>query len=467
MAFLDRHTARPLVDPGLEWRFLEGNLIGQLARETLGPGRQLALLGETAITQSAEALASQEPLYEVTMEAGGLIARADALLPVRYEWELVEVKSSKLAEDGTVKAEHIDDAAFTLMVAQMAGVPVARVSLMLLSPLFRKAGDHSLFSRVDVTELVRARANEFGGIVTTVAESLRGVNQPTPSLQLACKACDHFSSRCIGTGIDDSILRLPRLNDKTLRQLQPHARISALPDAVTLTAAQQRVVQLVKSRGVERDRTALAKLDHVLWPVHYLDFEAVMPAVPWFDGDAPYTTIPFQFSVHSLERAGAEPRHAEYLASPEEDWRRDLTVRLIEALNGDGSILVYSPYERTQINGLAASFPDLAPSLARIVSRLFDLEPFFRTGLVHHRFAGSSSIKKVLPVLVPDLSYDQLSVGNGTAAAAVFSLMKVGAYPHEECASMRAALLEYCGLDTMAMVRLHRALLSELNELRA
>lgn len=461
LVYFDRQTASAPIEPGLEWRLFEGNLIGQLAREALGPGRHLALLGEVAISESVEALATKAPLYEVTVVSDRLVARADAFLPTDDGWELVEVKSSKRAQDGTVKSEHIDDAAFTLMVAQLAGVPVARVSLMLLSATFRRGGSQDLFIRVDVTEQVQMRANELRGLIPTVREALHGSEPPTPRLQLLCKECDHFSSGCVGTGIDDSILRLPRINERALRELEPHTRISDLPDTVPLSAAQQRVVQLIKRKGTARDQAVLAKLDDLVWPVHYLDFEAVMPAIPWFDGDAPYNTTPFQFSIHTLERIGGQPQHADYLALPDVDWRRELTERLIQALDGDGSIVVYSPYERTRLNGLASLFPDLAPALTQLVSRLFDLEPFFRTGLVDHRFAGSSSIKKVLPVLVPELSYDHLDIGNGTAAAAVFSLMKTGAIAPEHHQQKRAALLKYCGLDTLAMLKLHMALLRE------
>lgn len=461
MVYFDRQVANAPIESGLDWRLFEGNLIGRLAREALGPSRVLPLLGDVAVTESTRALGTHTLLYEVTMVSDRLVARADALLPTTDGWELVEVKSSKHREDDIVKSEHIDDAAFTLMVAQLAGVPIARVSLMMLSAAFRRGAKHELFTRVDVTEKAWVRASELRRLIPTVVEALDVGELPVPRLQMACKECRYFSSSCIGAGVDDSILRLPRISERTLVGLQPHTRISQLPDTAELSSAQQRVVQLVKRRGAERDRAGLAKLDDLIWPVHYLDFEAVMPAVPWFDGDAPYTTTPFQFSIHKLERIGEEPQHIEYLALPDTDWRREITECLIQALDGHGSIVVYSAYERTRLNGLASTFPDLAPKLTTLISRLFDLEPFFRAGLVDYRYAGSSSIKKVLPVLVPELSYDNLEIGNGTAAAAVFSFMKTGVIPPEQHQQKRAELLGYCGLDTLAMLKLHMVLLRE------
>jgi hypothetical protein len=94
-----------------------------------------------------------------------------------------------------------------------------------------------------------------------------------------------------------------------------------------------------------------------------------------------------------------------------------------------------------------------------VVSRLFDLEPYLRKGYIHPGFRGSSSIKKTLPVMVPTMSYDGMAVGNGGDASGLVAMMKVGRVPEAEHATHRRALLEYCKLDTLAMVRLHRALL--------
>lgn len=461
-AFFDREHTRAAIDAGLQWKFYEGNQLGELAREILGPGIMLPLFGDEAIRASEYSLeAHTDRLYEVTISAGGLLARADALLPVEDGWELVEVKSGKEPEKGSPKPEYIDDAAFTLLVARLAGVRVTRVRLMLISRAFVHGSAAPMFASMDITEAASARAAQFSQQAPALVALLSSETLPQPVLSMTCRDCEHFATRCIGVGIADSILRIPRINEKKLSELHPHQRISTLPSKINLTETQKLVVDLVKSSSVSLDRKILAKLHEVRWPAHYLDFEAVMPAIPWFDGDGAYTAIPHQYSIHTRTAPGTAPSHAEYLAPVEGDWRRELVERLIEHLDGDGSIVVYSSYEKTRLNALAESFPGFASELQSIVNRLFDLEPFFKTGYVHHQFAGSSSIKKVLPVLVPDLSYSELAVGNGTVAAGLYSLMRVGVVSSDQYEARRRELLEYCALDTMAMVRLHDALLRE------
>jgi len=164
--------------------------------------------------------------------------------------------------------------------------------------------------------------------------------------------------------------------------------------------------------------------------------------------------------VYSLDRSDSlqsDPTHFEYLAPVDGDWRREMTELLLDQLGSSGSIVVYSSYEKTRLNALPGLYPDLAPRIAAVVERLFDLERVFKDGYCHPGFGGKTSIKKVLPVMVENLSYHGMAIGNGDDALGIFSLMRVGKHPPETHERHRANLLEYCGLDTRAMVELHRA----------
>ena len=92
-----------------------------------------------------------------------------------------------------------------------------------------------------------------------------------------------------------------------------------------------------------------------------------------------------------------------------------------------------------------------------VLERLFDLEQVFKSGYQHPGFARRTSIKKVLPVMVPELSYKELALNNGDDALGVFGLMRVGAMDIAQVPVQRTRLLEYCKLDTWAMVMLHLA----------
>ena len=88
-----------------------------------------------------------------------------------------------------------------------------------------------------------------------------------------------------------------------------------------------------------------------------------------------------------------------------------------------------------------------------------DMQAHIKKHVWHPEFRGSTSIKRSLPVLVPDMDYSDLEISNGDHASAAFYNMATGRIAPDEQEMTRAALLLYCERDTMAMVKLHDALI--------
>ena len=455
--------------PAAEWRFFVGSEVARIAHDALGDGPILpAGPLQRAQTATAQAIAAGTPLiYEATFATGHFLARADAIRRHGKGWDVIEIKSGKLPADGDparVKAEYIDDVAYTTFVATQSGLKVSRALLMLVRPDYRRgqpAG--ALLGEIDVSDRVFARVADFKDKGPAVAAALADEQRPDPNLIPACRRCEFYEEYCMGRkiGTYDPIILLPNLRGKRFEQLRPYERIGALPADADLTEPQRRVVTAFRRGPIVEP--GITVLDQVRWPACYLDFEGVDPALPWFEGDQPYEQIPFQFSLHVCDAPGRViARHA-YIAPIEGDWRRELAITLIKSLGSSGSILMYTPYELRMIHYLAKVLPDLSELLIGLGERLFDLEPIFHHGYYHPGFRGRTSIKETLPTLVAELDYKKLAVQNGGDASALFALTRTGQYPREDWDQHRSELLQYCGLDTLAMVRLH----AELVKIRA
>ncbi len=459
------HEPEAPVSPGLRWRFYAGAEVGRRARTWLGDGRLLPRTPRDdalRITQDAIGSAESRLLFEASFAWNGLIARADAIRRSANGWTVIEVKQAKLPRDGKPDGNHVDDLAYTALVAMKCGLPVDRAVLALLNPEYTLDGDAELMVELDITERALARAEELERIAREVEVVITANTRPEPALKYACRKCDYYRTQCVGKGVTDPLFLIPYLRQKRFEELRPYERISRLPPDVQLTEGQMRVVDAIRSGEPCADVHALRALDSVVWPAYYLDFEAVTPPLPWFGGRPPHDVTPFQYSLHICSTPDSDPEHREFLAPLADDWRRVLTERLLEDLGSTGSIMVYSSYEKKCLERFADLFPDLRTDLERIVGRLFDLHEIFKKGYCHPGFAGSTSIKKVLPVLVPDLTYEVLEVNNGEDAAGVFALMRVGEYAIETCDAHCQRLREYCKMDTLAMLRLHEA----INEIR-
>ena len=230
--------------------------------------------------------------------------------------------------------------------------------------------------------------------------------------------------------------------------------IREIPDDFDLTEIQRRAATCVQT-GEPWFSPELGKaLSGLRYPLCFMDFETVNPAIPRFAGMRPYDQLPFQWSVHVQRKPGAELEHHEFLATDASDPRREFISSSLPALGESGSIVVYSSFESQRLSDLAAWLPEFAERINAIQARLFDLLPVVREHVYHPAFAGSYSIKSVLPALVPEMTYEGMEVANGQDAGLAWESLVRGSVNPGERDRIRKALLDYCGQDTLAMVRL-------------
>jgi hypothetical protein len=303
------------------------------------------------------------------------------------------------------------------------------------------------------TELLRGYWNEIEKM--TAASTM-----PEPDLQLICKKCPLFWE-CLGKGVENHIFELPRLSEKRfagLKELSVYC-IEDIPDNFELTECQTMVRNCVHNQSPWVREELKWELDQIKWPAFYLDFETTMTAIPLYPNIAPYTQLVTQYSIHKCSKPGVTQAHKYYLCDHGRDDRRKLAEELIKDLEKKGSIITYSSFEKTTVNNLAIIYPDLADKLVSLVDRMVDLEAIINKNFYHHEFHGRTSIKVTLPVLVPEMSYDEFEIAEGDSASAAFACLAMGKYKSEtEVKQIRADLLKYCAQDTLAMVKLHERL---------
>ena len=372
---------------------------------------------------------------------------------------MLEVKSS--LSDTKKMPDYIDDLAYTVMVFRRVGLQAPKASLVLLSRDYR-FGDpvDRLFEILDKTDAVNERRAEFDAEANDVARVLFDETQPVPKLVSACRDCGSYKGECLGSGLDHTVLEIPSLHYRKLERLSQDGvvDVSQVPNGMKLNERQQRATQAMMSGKTVLEPGLGAALAKIQWPCHYLDFETVATVLPLYQGHGCHRQTLTQFSIHHGDSIDAEPRHSEYLADSAKDCERQLAEALIESLGDRGTVLVYSSFEKTRIGKLQESFPDLAVPLQGILDRLEDLERVIQENVYHPEFRGSFSIKNVLPALLPDLSYARLDVRDGDTAITRFARMAKGEIVGDAAQATRRQLLEYCKMDTLAMVKLHESL---------
>ena len=457
-------TRNQVVEPSEadQLRMAEGREVGRRAQLRFPGGTLVNEVDLTADAHKTQVLMDDPQvaaIFEATLLIDQYAARADTLVRDGKGWKVIEVKSGI-----NPNQEYVEDLAYTLMVAAKAGTTINAASLLLLNGSYRLGQDEtSLFAEHDMSEEAIKTAGAFDASWEAVPASALVPNPPQPALIFACRKCPHFREQCFGGDEKNHIFDLPGLREPLFDILnrQNVTRIADIPLETRLTPAQKRVRTAVATGRPVIAKRALAEfLSLVEWPAFYLDFETVKSAIPLFPNVGPHEQLVTQYSLHLCTTPGEITDHHEFLADPSGDQRRELAERLLQDLKDHGSIVVYSSFEKTMLNGLAKLFPDLSDRLSRCVDRLFDLEKAFRNHYYDPRFGGRTSIKATLPALV-GLTYDGLQIGNGDMAVARFAKMIRGEIVGSEAEATRSALLEYCKQDTHGMVLLHSVLVEK------
>lgn len=443
-----------------------GTEIGERAR-SLFPG---GVLIEESHRQREAALAhtvsvindlAVPAIFEGAFEHEGVLVRVDILQRVESKaagqasWRLIEVKSSS-----RVKDVHLDDLAIQRYVLQGAGVHVTTMCLMHINTQYLYQGGEvdlqALFTLEDVSEAVAERGvdvpNQLAAMKTAVAQAEPPSIEPDHHCHIPYEC--PFWGHCTTDKPPRWVFHLPG-SKQAVSQLieQGISTIDEIPEGTKLTLVQRRVKDNVEWISPKLG----AVLESVQYPVHHLDFETVMLAIPRFPSTRPYQALPVQWSNH-VELESGELHHEEFLHREASDPRSQLAEALIASLGGEGHICVYSPYERSVLEQLVEALPSLRGSLQGLLKRIWDLFPIIREHYYHPAFRGSYSIKSVLPAVVPALGYDDLAIQEGGQAASEYYRMVFVETDWVERAKIQEALLQYCKRDTLAMVELRRAL---------
>ncbi len=446
-----------------------GTSLGELARQRY-PGGVLVDADHRhaaeALRRTAELLHDPKvpTIFEGAFEFEQVLIRVDILERVSLgqdgacAWRLVEVKSS-----ARVKDVHLDDLALQTHVLTGAGLAVSASCLMHINTRYVYSGGEvdlsALFCIRDLTREVAVKQPEvparLSGMRTMLLAPLPPAIEPDGHCHTPyeCRFWDH----CTKDKPARWVFHLPG-GERVVQQLIGRGieTIDEIPPTFRLTTVQRRMKDNVEWISPRLE----AALQAVRYPVHHLDFETFMPAVPRFPMTKPYQAIPTQWSNH-IEIEAGELRHAEYLRTDANDPREELALALLESVGKEGSICVYSAYERSMLERLAESLPTLRSELHLVIRRLWDLLPVIRDHYYHPEFRGSFSIKSVLPVLMPELSYGDLEIQEGGLAGRFYDRMVFQETDWVERVRIQEALLKYCERDTLAMVEIRRVLLAK------
>ena len=451
-------------DDGAQAVFDTGTSVGELACELFSGGERIEYTGDfgSQIAKTKELMGrGAKVIYEATFCFDGILVMVDILRIDKDGLIINEVKSST-----SVKDVYIDDASIQYYVISSLGYKVSAVNIIHIDNSYvrgEKLELEKFFHAEDVTEQVKQKQADIPKILSKFDEILSKDTEPEVDIGPQCSdpyTCDAWEY-CWRKqrGIPEySIFDISRLRSDKKFELYKSGvvKFEDIKELDKFNASQQIQIRSELSKEQIIDKEAIKEfLETLSYPLYHLDFETFQQAVPEFVGLSPYEQIPFQFSIHKDDGKG-NLEHFEFLAEVGADPRYELALNLIKFIPQDACVLAYNmSFEKRVIRRLAANYPQVSNELMAIHNNIKDLmAPFVSKSYYHPKMRGSYSIKYVLPALVPEFesAYKDLNlIHHGGEAMQAYEAM---AYmPAKEREAYKKALLEYCKLDTLAMVK--------------
>ena len=452
-----------------------GNLVEFWARKLFPSGVLIEDFGEAAADETRQYIGNKQPIiFQSTFIIGNFLARNDVL---EYDkdsacWNLYEIKGTNTTEENNEKRDHIEDAAFQYVILRDSGVKIGKINIIHLNKEYVRGDEiniHELFIIDDVTDKILEREKSVREKMNKASELL--FQEDEKAVDCLCiyfgrsKHCStfHYSHPEVP---DYSIHDLSRigLSKKKLAELVDSGilDISDIPDDFKLSDAQKNQIYVHKRQTPIIDHIAIKnELGLLKYPLYFLDYETYPPAIPLFKGFKPYQQIPFQFSLHVLNSLEGDLEHHEYIHMDNFDPTENIITALKNSIGPAGNIIVWNKtFEQSRNSEMAARSPQNQNFLIDVNSRIYDLMDIFQKQMhVHPDFKGKVSIKKVLPVLVPELSYKELEIRDGGTAMEAWFEKILHAASNEEKNETAKNLLKYCYLDTYAMYAIWKELI--------
>lgn len=446
----------------------EKGKVSAVAKQKMDNGTELGILAQryfddkpfiidrekpfaSQLAETKKAIARKESsICEATFSKDNCFCQVDILhLNDEGTYDLVEVKSST-----RVKDYHRRDIAFQWHVLKAAGVELGRALLMHVNTAYIFEDELDL-TELLITEDLTSECEEMEPLVIETIQKAREVltSEVEPEVDIS-STCEEdyecpFKAYCIAK-LSAEKQKVFNTKGLTWKQKIGTAASGILPRG-------KEVLSMADDETIIDKEKLKAFLEGIEYPLYMIDFESVQEVVPQWRWQRPWQQLPFQYSIHIIEEWGRPVKHKSFLASGKDDPREALVESMKKHIGDKGTLMAYNDtFEKTIIKRLGDVLPEHFLWLDALPDRFIDLMiPFKNRWFYKGDMRGSYSIKGVLPSLFPDdenLDYHSLAIQNGVMAQQAYRKLKnlTGA----ELKRHRKEMLEYCQLDTYAMVKI-------------
>jgi len=409
------------------------------------------------------------------------------------KWDIYEIKSTN-----SIKPIHKKDITFQYLVLKKH-FDIGDSYILHLNKEYERIGDlkiSELFTATNVNDEITALINTVNQERYDALQILQNPDQSEIASCIKPKSCPCINL-CHPQLPEHPIYEIRRISGSKAKvsyiETNYGKDIYNIPSDIilgknALTKPQRQQVNVTQHNQILFDKISINEMiDNLSYPIYFIDYESFNPAIPMYDKYMPYDQMPFQYSLHIKTDPQAPIIHKEFIETEKVDPSINMIEQMQKDIGDKGSIIIWSKFERTQNNSMKRRYPQYSDLIENMNNRLWDLmEIFSKNWYLHPDFRGSYSIKKILPVLVPELTYKKMAISDGSMAMTKWVQMVYGGgitattyaeseedesepvdieqikVEKEQKDKIKNDLLRYCELDTLAMVRILDVVLAQI-----
>ena len=448
----------PKPDEAKQAIFDQGHLVGDYAKKLFPSGEEVEYKKSfpDRIKKTDLLIKNRKIIFEALITKDNLYSQPDILVPVNHDqWDIIEVKSST-----SVKDINIEDVAFQKYLYELYGLKIRKCLMLVINNEYVRKEDiepKRLFKKADITEDVNNIIDTIPDKIKTMFDIIKLKKPQEVKIGPWCN--DPYDcllkELCWKHLPDNNVTELYRISNKSFDLIDNNIiEIKDIPDEYKLTDNQRKQLFAIKNNQPYINKNKIKQfIDKLEYPLYFLDFESINPAIPLFQDTRPYQHIVFQYSLHVKETKDSKLKHHGFIAK--HDPRLTILKHMLPKLGKRGSIIVYNQsFEKQRLLDLAQWYPEYSKHIENILKRIVDLIiPFRKFYYYDKKQQGSCSIKAVLPVLT-DLSYKDMDIPDGGQAQREYLRVTQTKVTKKEQEKVFKQLDKYCELDTYAMVEI-------------
>lgn len=410
-------------DERLGIKYRRGHYVEDCARKQFKDGIYIddSLTLDEKLLQTQNAISqSDKCVFQATFLFDKILIIVDVLSPNQDSYDIIEIKSTT-----SVKNYHIPDLAIQNYVLEGLGLNVNSTFICHLNNKHIHPNQGDLFTISDCSDEV----NEYMKTIQDKIKSLQQiVDKPEAPVFDISPNCHNphkcmFIKTCWKDVPNPSIFTIPSISKKetwplynkgiiTIDQYQNYINTMSLKKKSKHKHSNKKKMFLKSYKDdkplfdVWGIKESLIKLHE---PLYFVDFKTLEWPIPKYIGTKPYSSIPYQCSVHKLE--GNDLHYSEFLWNNLNDPRESFIKNLLETTEQYGSIIVYlKGPKKDYFQKLSDQFPEYKNQLNTMINRVWNMYEIFDKYYFDAKFKGNTSLRGISSVILPDFEFADVTL---------------------------------------------------------